>query len=199
MARARCTPAKKVWLWRWRDTPLRRRSDRLEAWIVLTAWLFAVAGGLSVALVAGVSFEQSLAVRRAQVHPVTAVLTQDAPGAPALTTDGTSEGTVWAKVRWTAAEGTTHTGLAKAEPGSEAGTSVTAWVDRKGELRSQPPTAVEAQLYSVLVGTSAGLAAGATVLGCERLARAGLDRRRLREWDAEWARVGPQWRKRMSG
>ncbi|MGX1912681.1 hypothetical protein ACWIID_28040 [Streptomyces phaeochromogenes] len=49
------------------------------------------------------------------------------------------------------------------------------------------------------MGTSAGLAAGAAVLGCERLARSGLDRRRLRDWGAEWARVGPQWRKRTSG
>lgn len=35
----------KVWLWRWRRNPLRRRSDALEAWIMLTAWAFTVLGG----------------------------------------------------------------------------------------------------------------------------------------------------------
>ncbi|WP_159053394.1 hypothetical protein [Streptomyces regalis] len=43
------------------------------------------------------------------------------------------------------------------------------------------------------------LGAAGAVLLCGRVVRAGLDRRRMGEWDADWARVGPRWRKRMTG
>jgi len=36
-------------------------------------------------------------------------------------------------------------------------------------------------------------------LGCGRLTRHMLDQRRMRAWEAEWERVGPQWRKKMTG
>ncbi|WP_267883703.1 hypothetical protein [Streptomyces sp. NRRL S-646] len=43
------------------------------------------------------------------------------------------------------------------------------------------------------------MGAGAVVLVGGQLVRGRLDRRRLAEWDAQWAQVGPQWRKRMPG
>ena len=193
------TPTRKAWLWRWRRNPLRRRSDLLEAWIVLIAWLLAVVAGVAAGWAAGALLEQGIDARRTQVHPVSAVLTRDAPRNPVATTAGAHEDTVWAKVRWTAADGSLRTGSARVEPGSTAGTAVTVWTDRTGALTARPPTAVEARTHVVAVGTSAGLAAGAAVLGCGRLARLALDRRRLREWEAQWARVGPQWRRKMSG
>ena len=38
----------KVWLWRWRRNPLRRRADVVEGWVVLGVGLLAVLAGLPV-------------------------------------------------------------------------------------------------------------------------------------------------------
>ncbi|WP_405910424.1 MULTISPECIES: hypothetical protein [unclassified Streptomyces] len=199
MATARCAKPAKVRFWRWRRSPLRRRSDTVEAWIVLATWILALLGGLLAGQVAAVAMDDTFASRRAQVRPVSAVLTEDATEESPSVISGTSSDTVWVKVRWSTADGSTHTGRAKAETGTTAGTRVTAWTDRTGALVSKPPTVTEAWLQSVLAGVLVTLSLGATVLVCGRLVRRGLDRRRLAEWGAEWERVGPQWRKRMNG
>ncbi|WP_282703542.1 hypothetical protein [Streptomyces sp. CC219B] len=185
--------------WRWRHNTLRRPSDRLEAWIVLATWILALVGGLGTAQLTGDRVADSLAERRDRAQPVSAVLVEDAPTVPVTTGEGFSNSTVWAKVRWTDTDGAPHTGRAQVDPGSEAGTSVTVWTGTTGTLVAPPPTAMEAEFQSVLAGTLAGLAAAGTVVGCGRLARFGLDRRRLHAWETEWARIGPQWRKRMYG
>jgi len=199
MAKTRRTKATTVRLWRWRRNPLLRRSDRVEAWIVLVAWIFALLGGLLVGRAATGAMELSLAARRAQVHPVSAVLTENAARTPPAATSEISDNTVWAKVRWTTADGSTHTGRARVEPRTEKGRSVTVWTDRRGSLVHMPAGAAEARLQAVLIGALGGLCAGGAVLVAGRLARGRLDRRRMAEWDAQWARVGPQWRRRMTG
>ncbi|MBD0842060.1 hypothetical protein [Streptomyces sp. TRM68416] len=185
--------------WRWRHNTLRRPSDRAEAWIVLATWILALVGGLGTAQLTGDRVADGLAERRDRAQPVSAVLVEDAPTVPVTTGEGFSNSTVWAKVRWTDADGAPHTGRAQVDPGSEAGTSVTVWTGTTGTLVAPPPTAMEAEFQSVLAGTLAGLTAAGTLVGCGRLARFGLDRRRLHAWETEWARVGPQWRKRMYG
>lgn len=199
MATAPCAKPAKVRFWRWRRSPLRRRSDTMEAWIVLAAWTLALLAGLLAGQAAAVAMDDTLASRRAQLRPVPAVLTENATEESQTVTSGTSSDTVWVKVRWTAVDGSTHTGRAKAETGTTAGTRVTVWTDRAGVLAAQPPTVTEARLQSALAGVLVALSTGAAVLVCGRLVRRGLDRRRLAQWDAEWKRVGPQWRKRMLG
>lgn len=191
--------ANRVRFWRWRRNPLRRPSDRLEAWIVLAAWTLALLGGLLAALATQGAVQHDLAARRADVHSVSAVLTEDAPRIPPVSTSGYSEDKVWAKVRWVAADGSTHTGTTRVEPGVAVGTRVTAWTDHTGRLVLEPASPTEAWLETVLFSAAAALGAGAVVLAGERLARGRLDRRRLAEWDRQWAQVGPQWRKRMLG
>ncbi|MEU6144532.1 hypothetical protein ABZ848_29790 [Streptomyces sp. NPDC047081] len=199
MTRTRATRVKKVPLWRWRHNPLRRRSDRVEAWIVLAAWLVALVGGLLAGLAADAGMADSLAARRASVHSVSAVLTRDAPRGPTVTTAGGSGDTVWAKVHWRAADGSTHTGMARVATGSAAGASVTVWVDNHERLVTSPPSPLEARLQSALAGVLVVFGTAAAAAGCACLARFRLDRRRIRAWEAEWERVGPQWRKKMNG
>ncbi|MFR9799080.1 hypothetical protein ACL02U_24785 [Streptomyces sp. MS06] len=199
MRRTKRTRATGVRGWRWRSNSLRRRSDRVEAWIVLLVWIAALLGAPAAGAAAATAVGDDLAARRAASRPVAAVLTQDAGSTPALATGGTSQGKVWSEVRWTAPDGAVHTGLAKAEPGSPAGTRVTVWTDAGGALVRNPPSALEAQSQSVLIGAAAAITAATAAAAAGRLARAGLDRRRLREWGAEWARVGPRWRKEISG
>ncbi|MGV9498058.1 Rv1733c family protein [Streptomyces sp. NPDC003642] len=198
----RQTPRRKaapVRLWRWRSNPLRRRSDRVEAWIVLAGWVLAVLCGAVAALAAATAVDGSLSAQRAQTRAVPAVLTERAPRTPQVTTDGSGGDTVWATVRWTAPDGSPHTGRTEVEPDAAAGTRVTVWTDRAGRLAAAPLSPTESRFQAVGTGVLAGAGAGAVVWACGRLARLRLDRRRLQRWDAEWARVGPQWRKRMTG
>ncbi|MFE2134660.1 hypothetical protein ACFW9X_15865, partial [Streptomyces sp. NPDC059466] len=68
-----------VWLWRWRRNPLRRRSDALEAWIVLVAGALTVLGGVLAGLLATQSVEHGLARQRTEWHSVLALLADDVP------------------------------------------------------------------------------------------------------------------------
>jgi len=197
MALTRPTRLTKVRFWRWRHNPLRRHSDVVEAWIVLATWIIALVGGLLVGEMADAAMQDSLAARRAAVHAVSAELTRNADRAATVSTDGGD--TVWGKVRWTAADGSTHTGLTRVDPNSAAGTPVTVWIDSRGELAPRPPTEGAARVQAALTGALAAAAAGGVALGCGRLTRHMLDQRRMRAWEAEWERVGPQWRKKMTG
>ncbi|MFJ9012129.1 hypothetical protein [Streptomyces canus] len=181
---------KRTLLWRWRSNPLRRRSDRVEAWIVLATWIVALVGGLVGGEAAGAAMEDTLSTRRAAAHAVSAVLTENADGSPALTGDGTG-GTVQAKVRWTAPDGSTRTGLARVVPDGAANTSVTVWIDHEGDLVRTPPTAAEARLQSTLTGVLVAVGIGAMTFGCGWVARLRMDRERMRDWETEWARVAP--------
>lgn len=166
---------------------------------MLAAWALALLVGVFAGRAATDSVEHGLASRRAEVHPVSAVLTEDAARTPRANSSGSNGNVVWSTVRWTAADGATHTGEAKVEPGSAAGASVTVWTDGTGGLVSEPATAAEARTRAELAGVLVGLSAAGAALACGRVVRAGLDRRRMGVWDAEWARVGPRGRKRMAG
>ncbi|MFE3035125.1 hypothetical protein ACFXKY_26190 [Streptomyces canus] len=190
MVRTGRTRVRKVWWWRWRRNPLRRRSDRLEAWLVLATWTLALLGGLFAGAGAAAGMDDDLAARRAAVHTVSAVLVGKADRTATVTEDGSDE-TVWAKVRWTSLDGAAHTGLTRVAPGTPAGASVTVWTDRQGGLVRAPLTAAEARLQSVLTGVLVAAGTGALVFGGGYWARLRLDRRRLRDWEAEWARVAP--------
>ena len=194
MVHTRPTSGKKVF-WRWRHNPLRRPSDTAEAWIVLATWIIALAGGVLAGQAAATAMQDSLVARRATLSAVSAVLTADADRMP-VTTAG---GAVWAKVRWTALDGSTHTGLTRVEPATKAGSTVTVWTDHRGELVSSPPSATEARLQSELAGALVAFGTGGAVVGCSWAVRLRLDRRRLRDWETEWAQVDPQWRKKMNG
>jgi len=188
------TKAAKVWLWRWRRNPLRRHSDRVEAWIVLVTWAFVLQVGVLAGLAAAESVQSGLADQRAGSRAIPAELTEDAAKA-ALTRTSVFSGDdkVWGTVRWTAADGTAHRGRTRVEPGSAAGATVTVWTDDKGRLVAKPVTASQARLRAVFTGVLAGLGGGVAVLVCGRLVRVGLDRRRVEQWDAEWERIGPKW------
>ncbi|MET7481711.1 hypothetical protein [Streptomyces sp. NPDC005538] len=198
MVKTRRIRTGKVLFWRWRHNPLRRPGDRLEAWIVLGAWLLALAAGLLAGVMNAAHTERSLAARRAELALTQAVLTESAPR-PTTAPRYYSDDLVWATVRWTAADGTARTGPAQVEAGGVKGDRVTVWTDTDGRLVRRPPSATAARFQTDLIGASTGLAAWCFVLVCGRLVCVRLERRRLAEWATEWDRIGPQWRKRMNG
>ncbi|MEU0005866.1 hypothetical protein ABZ079_16710 [Streptomyces sp. NPDC006314] len=183
----------KVWLWRWRRNPLKRRADTVETWVVLGAWLLTVLAGVLAGLTAARSLERGLARERADWRPAVARVVDRVPGSSAAHRHVSSGERVWAKVRWTVASGSAHTGRVRVDPGSEAGTPVTVWTDPRGHLVSRPASAAEAAFRAALTGGLVGVSAAAVPFIGGLALRGRLEHRRMEAWDAEWARFGPQW------
>ena len=181
----------RAWMWRWRRNSLKRRSDVIEAWILLVASIVAVVGSLLAGMAAAETVEQSLHRQRLERHAVPAVLTEDATNKNAVrVVDDTR---VWATVRWTAPDGSASTGLTKVLPDTAKGTSVTVWTDPRGRLASKPPSPAAARFQAAWAGTLAAVGAGLAVTGGAHLVRGQLDRWRMAEWAAEWERVDGRW------
>ncbi|MES4891811.1 hypothetical protein [Streptomyces sp. NPDC096012] len=183
----------KVWLWRWRRNPLKRRADVLEAWVVLGAWLLTVLAGVAAGLVADRSVEHGLARERAASRPAVARVVGRAPGPPHAHGRHASGERVWAEVRWTVAGGSARTGLVRVRPGSGAGSPVTVWTDPEGYLVSRPSSPAEAAFRAALIGCLVGVSTAAVLFIGGLVLRGRLERRRMAAWDTEWARLGPQW------
>jgi hypothetical protein len=176
----------KVWLWRWRRNPLKRRADAVEAWVVLGAWVLTVLAGVLAGWAAARSVEDGLARERVEWRPTAGRLTEQAPGkASARASSGDQ---VWAKVGWTGPDGSAHTGQVRVAPGSAAGTPVTIWTDRRGRLVTEPTTVAQAQVRASVVGGLAGVAVAGLPFAGGRVLRGRLERRRVEQWGVEWAR-----------
>ncbi|MFD8734894.1 hypothetical protein ACFV06_08210 [Streptomyces sp. NPDC059618] len=180
----------KVRLWRWRRNPLRRRSDVLEAWIMLAAWALTVLGGAVSGLVTVRAVEDSLARERAESRAVPAQLVEDAPDVGAGEPPGR---VVWTEVRWTAPDGTPRSGQVRVSAGTSADTPVLVWTDPDGHLVTRPPSLAVARLRACLIGVFAAGGVAAVPFAVGRHLRDRLERRRVDRWDEEWERIGPQW------
>ncbi|AVV46244.1 hypothetical protein PYK79_37930 [Streptomyces sp. ID05-04B] len=178
---------RKVWLWRWRRNPLKRRADVVESWVVLGVWALTVLAGVLGGWATAGSVEDGLARERVEWRPLMGRLTDRAPGTPAAS--GSASGDrVWARVGWTGPDGSAHTGQVRVGPGSAAGTPVTVWTDTRGRMVTEPVGADQARLRAALVGGVAGLGVATLPFAGGRVLRGRLERRRVAQWDIDWAR-----------
>ncbi|MGC5041164.1 Rv1733c family protein [Streptomyces sp. DT190] len=92
------------------------------------------------------------------------------------------------RVRHGAPDGTTHTDEARVPPKAPAGSTVTVWVDKSGEITAEPLTDGEPRLHAISGGVMAAAGAGGVVLGAAWAVRLGPGRRRMAQWAAEWDR-----------
>lgn len=177
--------------------PLRRGFDRAET--VITAGLVAAffAGAPFSAVTAGHWVHAAaLSEQRAQLatrHEVPARLLKDAP-ADSFPGYGTSDTSALA--RWTAPDGSPHTGFVPAAAGARSGTTVSSWVDASGKLTGPPLQASQVADRSALALMTAPLVPALLLLAAWKLARRELDKRRSAAWDADWRATGPQWTSR---
>ncbi|MEU0922745.1 Rv1733c family protein [Streptomyces malaysiensis] len=178
-------------LWRWRDNPLRRRDDILEAWIMLAVWAVIAVGGTVIGLVTAHAADEVFARQRAERHSVRAVLLDDVPRN--VTGDGAAGDRITARVRWTGPEGSTHTDETLVESGLKAGTRTVIWTDGRDEITVEPLTPMEASIEAGALATVAALAFAGIAFGAGTLARWRLDRRRIDRWGTDWDLVGPRW------
>ncbi len=186
----RTRAGQRLWLWRWRDSPLRRHEDVAEGWIILVTWVLILVGGAIVWTVTAQFAQRESAWQRADRHAVTAVLLSDAPPSASAGSDGYRSS---AKVRWTAPDGTARSARTVVPAGLPAGTTVTVWQDGRGALTTEPLGPGEAHAQALLYGGAAATAYAGLVYGTAALARWRLDERRYRQWGVEWDAIGPRW------
>jgi F0F1-type ATP synthase membrane subunit c/vacuolar-type H+-ATPase subunit K len=180
--------------------PLRRRSDRAEAWIRLgLVLIFLAASPLAAVGLGNLTNAASMSAARAQAaseRQVPAVLVKKVSRATDNPLYGSSQ-LVWARAQWTAPDGQRRTGEVPAPVGSQAGHKEIIWVDSSGQL-VYPPIGqgqIASRVIAVVALTPAAL--GALLMITLWLIRRFLDRRRITNWAAEWSAVEPQWTKRL--
>lgn len=180
---------------RLRDNPLCRRSDRVESWMRRTTSYALVVGTLGAAATVGAiahdAAEDTAQEQRAERQQVSARLLTDAP--PSGSESGSDEARYPVPVRWTTDDGTQRTGSAQVPAGSDRGSTTKVWLDKDGGPAAAPMSGIDVWLHTAVAGTVA--AGGASVVVCAARGGVGwlLDRRRMAEWEQEWARVGPDW------
>lgn len=146
-------------------------------------------------LVAGLAYEQAEGVRaeqRAQRTEVTATLLESARGSHQ---DGyePARATTQVRARWTAADGTTSTGLITVDSSAAAGDQRPVWVTSSGEIAPPPMTRMQTSLLGLGAGVGVSATALALAFGAYRLPQRLASWRRMRALEEEWADVEPEW------
>jgi hypothetical protein len=179
--------------------PLARGVDRVEGTVLLLAVLLALVL-VPVMLTFGSLTYESLAERSEQQsgsrYQTVAVLTRDAPEPSTGMYGEVISGTSKVPARWQLSDGTTRTGRVETDDGLKAGAEVPIWLDESGEPVDPPLSTVDIVGAGVLVAVFGWLTAvGLLAFACGCLHHV-LGRHRYRAWQAEWARVEPDWHDR---
>ncbi|WP_067833999.1 hypothetical protein [Nocardia lijiangensis] len=169
--------------------PMRRREDRLQSAVgMLLTLLFLVVVPLVAIGIGGRVYDTESRVvesRIAELHRVDATVVEvgKAPLYAPITP---------ARVSWVDGDGVTHLDDYRSSALVKPGATVSIWLDRGGRV-VEPPSETRALSRAVLMSG----AVACTVLVCFTsayyLLRFGLDRRRVRRWETEWATVGLTW------
>jgi hypothetical protein len=194
-------------LWRWRDNPLRRTTDLVEAWVALAALLLIlVVTPLVGSMVGGLaqdSLQESVREQRASRHVVTATVVRKLEGSPLDADPEAANGRdihTQVMADWTAPDGTVHQGsvmtsLDTPQPGDQ----FRIWTDRQGRTVARPLDSATAATHAVLAGFGAALLAAGLVEGGRRLVVWRMVRRRYARWDQAWDKAGPDWGRTGTG
>ena len=176
--------------------PLRRGTDRVEAALRLVMILLVVTAVPAAAVAAG-RWTDHYALHRAQAqravnHQVTAVLLEDAP---AVRDPGPVHvrADLWVPARWQPPGQPPRTGEVLTLAGARKGSTVRTWINPSGAVTGPPLDRrfVVGDVWLAVIATC--LVSWVLLLAAGVLVRRGLDRRRLRAWEAEWRASGPLW------
>ncbi|MEO3808239.1 hypothetical protein ABGB17_04485 [Sphaerisporangium sp. B11E5] len=177
---------RRVRLYRPDGNALRRRTDRVEALVVLVCVLL-FAGGLVLAFATGGAlYRDGLAAERSGRWVAARVLRD--PPVPRTSTD-TMRAELRTPVTWVDARGRTMIAEAPVFLGTKAGTTVRVWLDAKGRPGGTRPDRAMTVARALAGATGTVTVIGGLLLGCYALVRRSLDRRRYAAWDVAWLAV----------
>jgi hypothetical protein len=174
----------------------RRGTDRLEDLVaLLLIWMGM--GVLIVSAVLGLA-EHVRQTERSRIEistrtEILAVLLQDAPEHPTRAWRASPPATTPAT--WIQPDGRLRTGLVPAAPASKAGSEVHMWLDADGRLVGAPTTPLSATASALYTGIGTLSSGGAVLWGLWVGTRRWTAHRNSRQWEQEWARVEPEWRR----
>lgn len=185
--------------WRWRENPLRRRSDVVEAWAALIVAVLLLVGaplaGTVAARWAHSEAEATATAQRADRHSVRAEVVGAEPDRVPAAQSGRTHG-YRTTVRWTEPGQETRTATARVPAGTRHGDSVEVWFDSRGRNVAPPPDALSVWQYTVTMGVCGTGGAVALILLGRSVAGHVATRHRLAEWEEEWTRTEPVWTRR---
>ncbi|MGW6906643.1 Rv1733c family protein [Streptomyces sp. NPDC054940] len=96
-------------------------------------------------------------------------------------------------VRWMEPGNGLRTATALVAVGTRAGETVDVWLDSRGRSVAPPPDGTAVWQHTVTLGVCAAGGAVAVILLGPTVVRHTAMRRRLAEWEREWARTEPDW------
>ncbi|MFB4284157.1 hypothetical protein ACBJ59_53335 [Nonomuraea sp. MTCD27] len=175
---------------------LRRRSDRLESVLVLSAVALVLVSIWPAVLAGRLGYEAALQDEHARLstrHQVTATLLEDAPSTRISFTEVPSERPT-AAARWTTPAGEERTARIPAPALARAGSTVAVWLDASGKPAPPPTDPLVLQMRGMATGLLIVLAAAISALGSYAGWRRWADQVRYREWDLAWERADNTWR-----
>src|SRR5258708_1824214 len=176
--------------------PLRRRTDRIEAWVsagLLAAFL--IGAPLAWTGAGRWVYQGGVREQRAQQswHQTPAVLLHAAPGMPSYEFRLSWQSTVPVPAEWLGPRGQHRFGEVPARVGSRAGQTVQVWVNGSGRATGPPLRGYELARRVVGAEVLAPVALAVVLLSLAWAVRRLLNRRRLAAWEAAWASIGPRW------
>ncbi|WP_105972618.1 Rv1733c family protein [Streptomyces geranii] len=189
----------RVYGWRWRRNPLRRRTDVVEAWTVLGVAVVLCVGAPLVGTVAARwahdEARETATQQRAERHRVRAVAVAG-PGSASVLAG--RQHLYRVRVLWTEPGAGARTATAHVPAGTRRGDTVDLWLDARGRPVAPPPGAAAVRQHTVAVWICAtGVTAGVVLLARTAFHRT-VVRRRLVEWERAWARTEPEWTRRRA-
>jgi len=189
-----------AWLARWAGldrNPLRRGTDRAEAWIrVILVLAFLIGAPMAcwgAGHWAGAVAPTAARARQAGEHRVQATLLRGVPGSSDSFTELNLS---WVKARWPVPGGAVRTGYVQAPAGSRAGRTEQVWLGRSGWPTAAPWPRGQVQGWVLMMAILAPAMLALVLLAVMGVIGHILDRRRLASWQQAWAAVGPQWTQR---
>ncbi|MFF3643471.1 hypothetical protein [Streptomyces sp. NPDC002564] len=196
-----------VGLWRWRNNPLRRGTDLVEAWLGLIALVAVVVAvpviGVSVTHVTRDALLASVHKEHEARHAVTATVLRKVaspPVDPDPETSSARDAHSRVLARWTAPDRTDHYGIVLSSLKSpDEGDHFRLWTDERGQVVGRPLDGATATTHAVLAGLGAAAAATALIEGTRRLVLWRMVRARYARLDRAWEKAGPDWGRTGTG
>ncbi|WP_217205919.1 hypothetical protein [Streptomyces sp. AC550_RSS872] len=179
-----------------RRSSLRRRSDVVEAWtlgaVAVLLLVMAPLVGVFTAWQAHDSARATAQEQRADRRQIRAEVVGRLAGTLPMAHGG-RQPSARTTVRWAEPDGTARRATARVPARTRNGETVDVWLDSRGRIVAPPPDDRAIQQHAITIGVCAAGGTAAVILLGHMVVRHTAMRRRLAEWEQEWAATEPEW------